>query len=154
MMPIFATAAVFSILILTGVFGAVPLTFADQSETNTKQELAEENIGGEESDNGNCAQNVISSSQANITCIAGDGDGDGDGVSPEIPELPPEPEEPPRDVTIVIQARVISVSDSDNVLDQEVEVGDIITGKYVYSTSTIDSNLDSTVGDYFHNTEP
>jgi hypothetical protein len=150
MMPL---AAVFSLLTLTGVLGAVPLTFADESETNTKQELGQENSGGKESENGNCAQNVISSRQANITCLARAGAGDGDGLSPEIPELPPE--ESPRDVTIAIQARVISVSDTDNVLDQEVEVGDIITGKYMYSTSTMDSNdLDSTVGDYHHNTEP
>ena len=47
-----------------------------------------------------------------------------------------------------------SVEDFTNVLNGAVKEGDIITGKYVYDSLSKDTNIDPTVGDYEHKTNP
>ncbi len=58
------------------------------------------------------------------------------------------------DVTISIEAEVITVDDPNNILAGQVTVGGIITGRYSYSTATEDSSELPTVGDYWHTSPP
>lgn len=53
-------------------------------------------------------------------------------------------------ITIKIVAKVSSVDDSDNLLGGAINVGDTITGKYIYDDMTPDTNPLPTVGDYQH----
>ena len=55
-----------------------------------------------------------------------------------------------RNIGIEITAKVSFVQDFSNLLNEAVNVGDTITGKYVYDLLAKDSNLDKTVGDYQH----
>jgi hypothetical protein len=57
-------------------------------------------------------------------------------------------------VTIAITAQVASVDDSSNILNGEVQVGQIITGHYVYESTTADTNALPQVGDYWHTVSP
>lgn len=57
-------------------------------------------------------------------------------------------------ITINITAEVATVDDMGNTLGGAIEVGDIITGQYIYESTTLDTNLSATVGDYWHNTSP
>ena len=47
--------------ILSVVAITTPIAFADESETETEQELRQKNVGSGESTNDNCGQNLIDS---------------------------------------------------------------------------------------------
>lgn len=55
---------------------------------------------------------------------------------------------------IEMSAKVTSVDDRNNLLGNGIKEGDIIKGYYIYDSSTSDTNGDSTVGDYQHNSAP
>jgi hypothetical protein len=55
-----AIAAVLAAAMLTGIF-ATPMAYADESETETEQELKQSNVGSGESTNENCGSNSIDS---------------------------------------------------------------------------------------------
>jgi hypothetical protein len=57
-------------------------------------------------------------------------------------------------VTIEIEAVVDYVTDPHNFFEGKVDVGDTITGWYIYDSSTPDSNPSPYVGDYQHHTPP
>ena len=52
-------AAVLTAAALTGLVTTTPLAYADESETETEQELKQENLGSGESSNENCGSNSI-----------------------------------------------------------------------------------------------
>ena len=60
MLTISALAAV----LVAGVFATTQLAFADESETKTKQEIKQKNVGSGESTNVNCGDNDINSASA------------------------------------------------------------------------------------------
>ena len=53
-----AIAAVLAAAMLTGIF-ATPMAYADESETETEQELKQSNVGSGKSTNENCGSNSI-----------------------------------------------------------------------------------------------
>jgi hypothetical protein len=57
-------------------------------------------------------------------------------------------------ITIAITAEVSEVSDPGGYLGGAINVGDVITGTYVYESTTPDTNSFPTVGDYWHTTAP
>ncbi len=58
-------------------------------------------------------------------------------------------------VTIYIEAEVDSVGDSGNYLEGKINVGDIITGWYIYESTTADSSpADPVQGNYWHYSTP
>jgi len=57
-------------------------------------------------------------------------------------------------VRIVIRATVSLVDDADNLLNNTVAPGDIITGIYTYDSFAVDSNPLPEVGDYRYTTAP
>jgi len=57
-------------------------------------------------------------------------------------------------ITIEITAEVDYVEDNGNYLDGQINIGDIITGTYIYDSTTLDSNPSSQVGDYWHYQSP
>jgi len=57
-------------------------------------------------------------------------------------------------VTIDLVATVSLVDDRDNLLNNAVAPGDILTGTYSYDSSAIDSNPLPQVGDYHYSTAP
>jgi hypothetical protein len=57
-------------------------------------------------------------------------------------------------VRIVIRATVSLVDDPDNLLNNTVVPGDIITGSYTYDSFAVDSNPLPEVGDYRYTTAP
>lgn len=75
------------------------------------------------------------------------GCGDDDSVVKAAPE-----EE--TDVTMQLVAVIATVSDSDNLLGGNIEVGDNILGTYTYDLTTVDDNTIVTVGDYRHDSSP
>ena len=78
-----AMTAVLAASILS-VVAITPIAFADESETETEQELRQKNVGSGESTNDNCGQNLIdsASTQRCATVRAG----------PLGPPGPPRPE--------------------------------------------------------------
>ena len=54
-----AMAVVLMAAALTGLVTTTPLAYADESETETEQELKQENLGSGESTNDNCGTNSI-----------------------------------------------------------------------------------------------
>lgn len=61
---------------------------------------------------------------------------------------------PTTDVCIDLTAEVAYVDDRDALLGETIFVGQIITGRYIYDSTTSDSNASPTVGDYWHNGPP
>ena len=57
-------------------------------------------------------------------------------------------------ICIAITAEVAYVDDYGDILDGAINVDDVITGVYVYESTTPDTNSASTVGDYWHTTAP
>ena len=57
-------------------------------------------------------------------------------------------------LSIAITAEVATVDDPGGFLVGAINVGDVITGTYVYESSTPDTNPAPTVGDYSHTTAP
>jgi hypothetical protein len=58
-------------------------------------------------------------------------------------------------ITIEIEAVVDSVEDRGNYLEGRIEAGDVITGSYVYESTTPDSSpLDPVQGNYWHYAPP
>ena len=57
-------------------------------------------------------------------------------------------------ITVEIEAVVDSVSDDGNYLEGKIKVGDIITGFYLYDSTTPDSNPSPYIGMYEHYTLP
>ena len=57
-------------------------------------------------------------------------------------------------ICIAITAEVAYVDDQGGVLAEAIKVGDVITGTYVYESTTPDTNSLPTVGDYWHTTAP
>jgi len=53
-------------------------------------------------------------------------------------------------ITIQIEAVVDSVEDDYGYLEGKINPGDIITGFYIYESTTPDTNPSSSVGDYWH----
>jgi hypothetical protein len=60
--------AVLAASILSVVAISTPMAFADESETETEQEIKQRNVGSGESVNDNCGQNLIDSLGAATTC--------------------------------------------------------------------------------------
>jgi uncharacterized membrane protein len=60
--------AVLAASILSVVAISTPMAFADESETETEQEIKQKNVGSGESVNDNCGQNLIDSLGAATTC--------------------------------------------------------------------------------------
>jgi hypothetical protein len=57
-----AIATILMAAAITGLFSTNPIAFAqDESETNTEQEISQENVGSGESINNNCGANLIDS---------------------------------------------------------------------------------------------
>jgi hypothetical protein len=56
---ILTIAAVLAASLIAGVFATTPMAFADESETETKQEIKQKNEGSGASTNVNCADNDI-----------------------------------------------------------------------------------------------
>jgi hypothetical protein len=56
-------------------YAATPYVFADESETNTEQSIAQENIGSGKSSNSNCGVNSIDAALASCTTRRGPGGG-------------------------------------------------------------------------------
>ena len=66
--------AIAAVLVVGGSVSYVaftPYVFADESETNTEQSIAQENIGSGESTNLNCGENSIDAASA--ACSRGSG---------------------------------------------------------------------------------
>jgi hypothetical protein len=61
-------AAILMAAVLTGLFATTPLTYADESETNTDQETNQKNVGSGDSNNNNCAKNEIDSDTEDNFC--------------------------------------------------------------------------------------
>jgi len=57
-------------------------------------------------------------------------------------------------VTIHIEGVIDTVEDDGYYLEDQIHVGDIITGWYTYDTDTPDTNPSGNVGDYEHSTSP
>jgi len=57
-------------------------------------------------------------------------------------------------ITIQIEGLVDTVEDDGDYLEDQIHVGDIITGWYTYDTDTPDTNPDETVGHYWHYASP
>ena len=53
--------ATLAAVLVAGVFATTQLAFADESETKTKQEIKQKNVGSGASTNVNCADNDINS---------------------------------------------------------------------------------------------
>jgi hypothetical protein len=56
-----AIAAVLMAAALTAIFAISPLAYADESETSTDQSVKQKNTGSGNSQNNNCAENLIES---------------------------------------------------------------------------------------------
>ncbi|HEX3037283.1 MAG TPA: PxKF domain-containing protein [Thermodesulfobacteriota bacterium] len=57
-------------------------------------------------------------------------------------------------ISIPITAQVTDIYDPGGFLGGAINVGDVITGTYVYESTTPDTNTSPTVGDYWHTTAP
>lgn len=57
-------------------------------------------------------------------------------------------------VCIAITAEIAYMDDPSGTLPETIGVGDVITGTYVYESTTPDTNGAPTVGDYWHTTAP
>jgi hypothetical protein len=68
-----AIAAVLMAAASTGIFSTNPIVFAqDETETNTEQEIKQNNVGSGESINNNCALNSIDTTiAATVACPVG-----------------------------------------------------------------------------------
>ena len=62
-------AVVLTAAALSGIFSTNPMAaYADESETNTQQELAQKNVGSGDSTNNNCGANAIQAG-ADVECF-------------------------------------------------------------------------------------
>ena len=61
------TMAALAAVLVTGVFATTQLAFADESETKTKQEIKQKNVGSGASTNVNCADNDIGGAEVEPT---------------------------------------------------------------------------------------
>ena len=69
MNPTLAIGTVLMAAALTGILSTNPIAFAqDESATNTRQSITQENEGSGESTNNNCALNSIDSAAATVAC--------------------------------------------------------------------------------------
>ena len=57
-------------------------------------------------------------------------------------------------ITIGITGKISYVDDPQNVFGEQININDTITGTYTYDTSTLDSNPDPAIGDYWNYTTP
>lgn len=108
---------VFAIIVASGILlSSVLLPFqlnviyADESETNTEQGLALENVGSGESTNFNCSQNAIDSLTTTLTC------GDESATPTPPPNIPPDRE--PFGLALP-NCRILPVDSRTNVLQCE-----------------------------------
>jgi hypothetical protein len=65
------TIAALAAVLVSGVFATTQLAFADESETKTKQEIKQKNVGSGESTNVNCADNDINSPSEDDVQVCG-----------------------------------------------------------------------------------
>jgi hypothetical protein len=64
-----AIATVLMAAALAGILSTNPIAFAQESETNTEQEIKQKNVGSGESTNNNCALNSIDTTlAATVAC--------------------------------------------------------------------------------------
>jgi hypothetical protein len=63
-----AMTVVLAASILSVIAISTPMAFADESSTETEQELKQKNVGSGESVNDNCGQNLIDSAAGFTTC--------------------------------------------------------------------------------------
>ncbi len=82
---------------------------------------------------------------AGLSFVSGCGDDDS--------AVKPDPVDPPT-VTIELVAIIASVSDGNNLLGGNIEVGNHITGTYTYDPTAEDENALATLGDYRHDSSP
>ena len=61
-----AMTAVLAASMLSVVAISTPMAFADESETETEQELRQKNVGSGDSVNDNCGQNLIDSASTPV----------------------------------------------------------------------------------------
>ncbi len=57
-------------------------------------------------------------------------------------------------VTIALTGQLTEVRDLDNLFAGEINIGDFVSGSYVYDTSTLDSSGSGYSGNYWYYTEP
>lgn len=81
-----AIAAVLTAAALTGLVTATPVAYADESETETEQELKQENLGSGESTNENCGTNSIDGFLGLTICGEVEIGDDADVVEPTVSE--------------------------------------------------------------------
>jgi hypothetical protein len=83
---ILAMAVVLTAAALTGLVTTTPLAYADESETETEQELKQENVGSGESTNENCGTNSIDGFLGLTICGEVEIGDDADAVEPTVSE--------------------------------------------------------------------
>ena len=57
-------------------------------------------------------------------------------------------------ITIAIEAVVVEINDSADLLEGAISLSDIIAGTYTYNTDTPDTHASSTIGHYYHYDAP
>jgi hypothetical protein len=81
-----AMAVVITTAALTGLVTTTPVAYADESETETEQELKQENLGSGESTNENCGTNSIDGFLGLTICGEVEIGDDADAVEPTVSE--------------------------------------------------------------------
>jgi hypothetical protein len=81
-----AMAVVLMAAALTGLVTTTPVAYADESETETEQELKQENLGSGESTNENCGTNSIDGFLGLTICGEVEIGDDADVVEPTVSE--------------------------------------------------------------------
>jgi hypothetical protein len=124
--PTLLTVIVVAIVIALIPLSPLPLSASsdsDESETNAEQRLRQKNLGSGESDNFNCAENMITSASEGIDCIP----------SGPAPPTPPPPE--PVSFTIVgtLSGTLTNCAGRETIpgdmsIDSTGEVGGTVTG--------------------------
>lgn len=79
-----AIAAVLTAAALTGLVTTTPVAYADESETETEQELKQENLGSGESTNENCGTNSIDGFLGLTICGEVEIGEEADGLEPTV----------------------------------------------------------------------
>jgi hypothetical protein len=81
-----AMAVVLMTAALTGLVTTTPVAYADESETETEQELKQSNVGSGESTNENCGSNSIDGFLGLTICGEVEIGSDADAADPSVSE--------------------------------------------------------------------